>query len=389
MPITSSPLHEHDEHDPGKVTPFRASDLFRNAVGSDTKLPSTPLPDRVDDPAITRKPVPVESTEAGPPSLDAGTQPQSPLPDAAADSTAGDAGASAETEANQIEGPTPPDVAVEAVPRFEAPVGDLLPDVPAIEPETARLSQPVTMAHVGADLPDSVTDSMRDPSDAGPGGSSEQPTPAEAAPLADNLAGPHAFESAPQSAAVGTGVAVAPPPLPEFHAGPKEGGRSLSSALDAVPLVEFPPTLADTRPELTPPPSAPLQPLANAYGATAKLAADATAAAEALENLKRLLERQLPNPAQTPRQPARERLVETAVTHDPSRLPRQEDESAARVPEMPEHRPQPAGEKPLPRPRARKSSWRERRQFDFRGFMAGFALSWAIGAVLYIYLTAG
>ena len=31
----------------------------------------------------------------------------------------------------------------------------------------------------------------------------------------------------------------------------------------------------------------------------------------------------------------------------------------------------------------------ERARPDVRGFLAGFALSWAIGAALYIYLTAG
>ena len=45
--------------------------------------------------------------------------------------------------------------------------------------------------------------------------------------------------------------------------------------------------------------------------------------------------------------------------------------------------------KPFRRAGARGVPWRERRQFDVRGFMAGFALSWAIGAALYIYLTAG
>jgi hypothetical protein len=36
-----------------------------------------------------------------------------------------------------------------------------------------------------------------------------------------------------------------------------------------------------------------------------------------------------------------------------------------------------------------RSAARERQPFDLRGFMAGFALSWALGAALYIYLTAG
>jgi hypothetical protein len=31
----------------------------------------------------------------------------------------------------------------------------------------------------------------------------------------------------------------------------------------------------------------------------------------------------------------------------------------------------------------------ERRGLDVRGFLAGFALSWAFGVVLYLFLTAG
>ena len=31
----------------------------------------------------------------------------------------------------------------------------------------------------------------------------------------------------------------------------------------------------------------------------------------------------------------------------------------------------------------------ERRRFDVRGFLAGFALSWAFGVVLYLFMTAG
>jgi hypothetical protein len=41
------------------------------------------------------------------------------------------------------------------------------------------------------------------------------------------------------------------------------------------------------------------------------------------------------------------------------------------------------------RPGARGGAARENHPFDLRGFMAGFALSWALGAALYIYLTAG
>jgi hypothetical protein len=38
----------------------------------------------------------------------------------------------------------------------------------------------------------------------------------------------------------------------------------------------------------------------------------------------------------------------------------------------------------------RPRRWRaDSRQFDLRGFMAGFAFAWAIGAMIYIYLLAG
>jgi hypothetical protein len=31
----------------------------------------------------------------------------------------------------------------------------------------------------------------------------------------------------------------------------------------------------------------------------------------------------------------------------------------------------------------------ERKRFDVRGFFAGFALSWAFGVILYLFMTAG
>lgn len=127
------------------------------------------------------------------------------------------------------------------------------------------------------------------------------------------------------------------------------------------------------------------RPLASALDTAAKLAADANAAAEALENLKRLLDRQLPNPAQGSQQPIHEIFAEARASHEPPPLPAHEP-----LPEEPASEEAPSSEpKPFPRPGARNTPWRERRQFDLRGFMAGFALSWAIGAALYIYLTAG
>jgi hypothetical protein len=129
------------------------------------------------------------------------------------------------------------------------------------------------------------------------------------------------------------------------------------------------------------------QPLTSALDAAAKLAADATAAAEALESLKRLLQRQQqglatsPPPAggpawaaapperANPKPPPLPSLMLPA-TSDPG-----EDGQPDEEPQMPV---------PVPRKRAP-----ERVRFDLRGFLAGFALSWAFGVVLYLFMTAG
>lgn len=95
--------------------------------------------------------------------------------------------------------------------------------------------------------------------------------------------------------------------------------------------------------------------------AAAKLAADATAAAEAVETLKRLLQAQLaasrPAAASAP-------IVALSVGPAPGA------EAAAE-----------------PLPSAPLAS--EQRRPDVRGFLAGFVLSGAIGAVLYLYMMAG
>jgi hypothetical protein len=95
--------------------------------------------------------------------------------------------------------------------------------------------------------------------------------------------------------------------------------------------------------------------------AAAKLAADATAAAEAVEQLKRLLQAQLA--AKGPAGPA------PAVTLSVGPAP-----DTAVVPA-------PLTSAPLASP--------EQRRPDVRGFLAGFVLSGAIGAVLYLYMMAG
>jgi hypothetical protein len=133
------------------------------------------------------------------------------------------------------------------------------------------------------------------------------------------------------------------------------------------------------------------QSLTGTLGAAAKLAADANAAAEALENLKRLLERQLPDVAVGLAAPA---PVASSTAWTPGPAP-----EAPRPPPLPppvssvrEDRsgiryPQPAPEPHVPVPRRRPAA--ERSRFDVRGFFAGFALSWAFGVVLYLFMTAG
>jgi hypothetical protein len=400
MPITPSPLNEGDEtHGPGAATPFRVSDLFRNAATNRDSLPSKALPDPADDRPVTQEPAPAERGEAEPANLvnsDSEASPRTlllPRSGLAIDTLAGDTSPVAATEAIRIDETLPPDPAVEETPAFPAPIDDPLQGHPAAKPEMPPpASEPLTAEPAGPDLPSLTTAPLPDTSET----TADEPPPAEpvkseGTPAEDPLSGQRS-EPVPGSANPGVEAPGAPPsPIPLFHTEPKEGGRSLTSALDAVPTVEFAPNLTGNYPQPMRAPggltSANPQQLASAFGATAKLAADATAAAEALENLKRLLERQLPHPAQASRQQTRERLAQTAATQSPPPLSREKDEAERRPPEAAEHRLPQAAKKSLPRPRA--TAGRDRRQFDFRGFMAGFALSWAIGAVLYIYLTAG
>jgi hypothetical protein len=129
------------------------------------------------------------------------------------------------------------------------------------------------------------------------------------------------------------------------------------------------------------------QPLTSALDAAAKLAADATAAAEALESLKRLLHRQHQGPA-TPAPPADGPAWAAApperTNPKPPPLPSPMLPASSDLDEdgQPDDEPQ----MPVPVPRNRAP---ERVRFDLRGFLAGFALSWAFGVVLYLFMTAG
>ncbi len=134
------------------------------------------------------------------------------------------------------------------------------------------------------------------------------------------------------------------------------------------------------------------EPLASALDAAARLAADASVAAEALENLKRMLEhkqrlesqllQRATSPGRAPASPPQDAAAHTPMSHAPVRqplpplpLPLHADAGGGRAVAV------------LPPPRPRPPA--DRRGFDVRGFMAGFALSWAFGVVLYFFMTAG
>jgi len=161
-----------------------------------------------------------------------------------------------------------------------------------------------------------------------------------------------------------------------------ESGDDFHTPADDTPQ----PAAAVPAPSAGPPQSA--RPLASALDAAARLAADANAAAAALENLKRLLERQLPSIPDSPAPAAAEAGTQPSA-------------SASAAPAMPPPLPslplhavrdgsgrttlRPAVLAPPPPRRAQP----ERIRLDVRGFLAGFALSWAFGVVLYLFMTAG
>ena len=132
-----------------------------------------------------------------------------------------------------------------------------------------------------------------------------------------------------------------------------------SERLDSVSISSLKAALAgvSARPPL---PTAPR--LVERIDAAARLAADATAAAEAVESLKRLLQAQLAvsRPSSGP--------AEGAVPALPMPRPTETPQSVATP-----------AEALLPEPR----------RPDIGGFLAGFVLSGAIGAVLYLYMMAG
>jgi hypothetical protein len=114
--------------------------------------------------------------------------------------------------------------------------------------------------------------------------------------------------------------------------------------------------------------------------AAQKIAAEASATAEALESLKRLLIHKMPP------QSTEGALERPPFLQAPPPPALREMDYAGREPSRREEpvlqpRPMPSDMPTLP-----QDVYRRRRGFEVRGFLAGFALSWALGAALYVYL---
>jgi hypothetical protein len=227
------------------------------------------------------------------------------------------------------------------------------------------------------------------------------PEPAEP-DVADTAAAQDADASAPLEESVadpGLPAEAAALELPQALAADMEAGDTVFEDAATPSAPEAPPAPASSQadtpepepasePQVEQEPQAAQSPaVSGAFDAASRLVAEANAAAEALENLKRLLERRMPGLA-LPAAPAGTRLrsalrepEEESLTAPPPPLPLYPVRSSDG--NLPALRPaQPKFEAPAP-------YVPERRRPDVRGFMAGFALSWAIGAALFIYLTAG
>jgi hypothetical protein len=250
------------------------------------------------------------------------------------------------------------------------------------------------------------------------GGTHWQPTEQDAEPY-------HPVQPEPAHTFVAETAPIAEPP----HAEPP-----LPEPPRAEPPRPEPPLPEPPRAELPltqPPREATVAPINTALDAAAKLAADADAAAAALESLTRMLqahrrpastipaphdvaqrrpvepdprpaasephaEQMAPRPAAAEAYPAHANYAQAAPRPDvperdplqmAPRQPRPIQRPVQLVP-RPETLPEPL--RPVRPPMLRPTPMaRDQRQFDLRGFMAGFAFAWAIGAIIYIYLLAG
>lgn len=145
------------------------------------------------------------------------------------------------------------------------------------------------------------------------------------------------------------------------------------------------------------------EPLANAYDAAAKLAEDAVAASDAIESIKRLLQMQLSQQQGSGRTPEASLEASNLVRGLAQELARGQGQPAAIEPRtgnappaaaLPLPPPLPVGrDAPVspPQPLVLSPPMRSRRSRGgaVRGFLAGFALSWVVGAALFLYLNAG
>jgi hypothetical protein len=158
-----------------------------------------------------------------------------------------------------------------------------------------------------------------------------------------------------------------PSPEPSLHA----------AAADATIEDEGRP-LGKTAPQ--PGGEAPSAPDSGHHDAAAqRIAAEASATAEALDNLKRLLAHKMPvlEPESTLQRPP---FLHTSAPPalqpiETPRLGSNEQEALAD-----QHEPM------VDFPPSQTVTYPRRGGFEFRGFFAGFALSWALGAALYVYL---
>jgi hypothetical protein len=151
-------------------------------------------------------------------------------------------------------------------------------------------------------------------------------------------------------------------------------------------------------------------PIASALDAANKLVADADAAAAALENLSRMLQAHqrpasmIPSPGQhaalRPLHPsARSSMPDSRPGPMPPRSVMPDGDPLQMPTPRPEHRPVQRVMRPAPAevpparpvrpPTLRPAPVPRDARFDLRGFMAGFAVAGAIGALLYIYLLTG
>ncbi|HEU0058348.1 MAG TPA: hypothetical protein VFR19_00625 [Hyphomicrobiaceae bacterium] len=151
-------------------------------------------------------------------------------------------------------------------------------------------------------------------------------------------------------------TAPQPPPQPRSMR-LSDAEKIAADRLDTTPISSLKAALAGVTAAALP--TAPR--LVERIDAAAKLAADATAAAEAVETLKRLLQAQLAT-----NRPLAESTAVVPLSVGPRAVPARAAEALPSAP-----------------------LGAEQRRPDVRGFLAGFVISGAIGAVLYLYMMAG